>query len=121
MLGNWLGGIDASSIKRMQEIEERISGAEDTIENIDTLSKKMQNIINPLTKAIQEIQYTMRRSNLRIKSIEESKYSQTKGPVNIFRKILKRNYPNQKKVMSINIKTYRTTNRLDQKRKSPIA
>ena len=33
------GVIDASITHRIQEIEERISGAEDTIENIDTTKK----------------------------------------------------------------------------------
>jgi predicted nucleic acid-binding Zn-ribbon protein len=33
------GAIDASIRNRIQEIEERISGAEDTIENIDTTKK----------------------------------------------------------------------------------
>jgi predicted nucleic acid-binding Zn-ribbon protein len=38
------GVIDASISNRIQEIEERISGAEDTIENIDTtVKKKKQN------------------------------------------------------------------------------
>ena len=32
--------MDASIINRIQEIEERISGAEDTIENIDTKVKE---------------------------------------------------------------------------------
>jgi hypothetical protein len=41
-LGKRSGVIDASMTNRIQEIEERISGAEDTIENIDTI-KKMQN------------------------------------------------------------------------------
>jgi predicted nucleic acid-binding Zn-ribbon protein len=36
------GVIDASITNRIHEIEERISGAEDTIENIDTKSKTMQ-------------------------------------------------------------------------------
>ena len=35
-LGKKSGNIDASISNRIQEIEERISGAEDTIENIDT-------------------------------------------------------------------------------------
>jgi hypothetical protein len=34
------GLIDASITNRIQEIEERISGAEDTIENIDTTVKE---------------------------------------------------------------------------------
>ena len=35
-----LGVIDASITSRIQEIEERISGAEDTLENIDTSQRK---------------------------------------------------------------------------------
>jgi hypothetical protein len=41
-LGKKSGAIDASITNRIQEIEERISGAEDTRENIDT-TKKMRN------------------------------------------------------------------------------
>jgi hypothetical protein len=36
------GDIDASITNRIQDIKERISGAEDTIENIDTRVKEMQ-------------------------------------------------------------------------------
>ena len=39
-LGKNSGLIDASITNRIQEIEERISGAEDTIENIDTTIKE---------------------------------------------------------------------------------
>jgi predicted nucleic acid-binding Zn-ribbon protein len=39
-LGKRSGVIDASITNRIQEIEERISGAEDTIENIDTTIKE---------------------------------------------------------------------------------
>ena len=43
-LGKRYGAIDASITNRIQEVEERISGAEDTIENIvSTMSKRMQN------------------------------------------------------------------------------
>ena len=41
-LGKRSGVIDASITNRIQEIEERISGAEDTIENIHTTVKEMQ-------------------------------------------------------------------------------
>ena len=37
------GVIEASITNRIEEIEERISGAEDTIENIDTSVKEIQN------------------------------------------------------------------------------
>jgi predicted nucleic acid-binding Zn-ribbon protein len=43
ILGKRRGVINASITNRIQEIEERPSGAEDTIENIDTTVKKMQN------------------------------------------------------------------------------
>ena len=61
----------------------------------------------------------MRRPNLRIIGIEESKDSQRKGPVNIFNKIIDEKFANLKKEMPMNIQeAYRTLNRLDQKRNS---
>jgi ppGpp synthetase/RelA/SpoT-type nucleotidyltranferase len=42
-LGKKSGTIDGSISNRIQEMEERISGAEDSIENIGKQSKKMQN------------------------------------------------------------------------------
>ena len=39
-LGKRSGVVDTSITNRIQEIEERISGAEDTIENIDTTVKE---------------------------------------------------------------------------------
>jgi chromosome segregation ATPase len=90
-LGKRSGVIDASITNRIQEIEERILGAEDTIENIDTTVKENEICEKLLTQNIQEIQDIMRRPNLRIIGIEESKDSQLKGPVNIFNKIIKEN------------------------------
>ena len=117
-LGKRSGVIDASITNRIQEIEERISGAEDTIENIDTTVKENAKCKKLLTQNIQEIQDTMRRPNLRIIGIEESEDSQLKGPVNIFNKIIEENFPNLKKEMPMNIQeAYRTPNRLDQKKK----
>jgi hypothetical protein len=111
--------IDASITKRIQEIEERISGADDTRENIDTTVKENAKCKKLLTRNTQEIQDIMRRPNLRIIGIEESEDSQLKGPVNIFNKIIEENFPNLKKEMPINIQeAYRNPNRLDQKRNS---
>jgi uncharacterized coiled-coil protein SlyX len=42
-LGKKFGTIDMSISKRIQEMEQRISGAEDSIENICTTIKEMQN------------------------------------------------------------------------------
>jgi predicted nucleic acid-binding Zn-ribbon protein len=60
-LGKRAGAIDASITNRLQKIEERISGAEDTVENIDTPVKENTKSKRLLTQTIQEIQDTMRR------------------------------------------------------------
>jgi hypothetical protein len=54
---------------------QRILRAEDTIENIDTTVRENAKCKKLLTQNIQEIQDTMRRPNLRIIGIEESKDS----------------------------------------------
>ena len=98
-------------------MEERISGTEDSIENMDTTINENAKCKKILTKNIQEIQNTMRRPNLRIIGVDENEDFQIKGPVNIFNKIKEENFPNLKKEMPINIQeAYRTPNRLDQKR-----
>jgi uncharacterized coiled-coil protein SlyX len=68
--------MQASINNRIQEVEERISGAEDTIENSNTTVKENAKPKKLLTPNIQEIQDTMRRTNLRMIDIEESKDSQ---------------------------------------------
>ena len=84
-------------------MEERIAGAEDSIENMDTTIKENAKCKKILTQNIQEIQDTMRRPNLRIIGIEEREGSQIQGPVNIFNKIIEDNFPNLKKEMPMNI------------------
>jgi hypothetical protein len=103
----------------IQEIEERISGAEDTIENTDTTAKENEKCKKLLTGIFQEIQGTMRRPNLRIIGIEESKDFRLKGPVESSKKLRKKS--SLKKEMPMDIKeTYRTLNRQDQKKKIPL-
>jgi hypothetical protein len=115
-LGKKSGAIDASITNRIQEIEEGISGAEDTIENIETTIKENVKCKKILTQNIQEIQGTMRRPNLRIIGIDKKEDIQLKGQVNIFNKIMKENFSNLKKEMPMNIQeAYRTPNRLDWK------
>jgi polyhydroxyalkanoate synthesis regulator phasin len=70
ILGKKSGTIDASISHRIQEMEERISGAE---ENISTTIKENTKRIKILTQNIQEIQDTMRRPNLRIIGVDENK------------------------------------------------
>jgi hypothetical protein len=72
--------IDANITNRVQEREGRISAVENTIENTDTTVKGNAKCKKLLTQNIQEIQDTMRRPNLRIIGIEESKDFQLKGP-----------------------------------------
>jgi predicted nucleic acid-binding Zn-ribbon protein len=94
-LGRRSGVIDASITNRIQEIKERIPGAEDALENIDTAVKENAKCKKLLTQNIQEIQDKMRRPNLWIIGIEED--SQLKGPVDIFNKIIEENFHNLKK------------------------
>ena len=49
-LGKRSGITDVSITNRIQEIEERISGVEDTVEEMDTTVKKIQNIKTPNPK-----------------------------------------------------------------------
>jgi hypothetical protein len=61
----------------------------------------------------------VRKPNIRIIGVEESKNSQLKGPLNIFNKLIEDYFPNLKKEMPMNTEeAYRTSNRLDQKRNS---
>jgi hypothetical protein len=60
-LGKRSGAIDASITNRVQEMEERISGTEDTIENMDITIKENVKCKKILPQNIQEIQNTMRR------------------------------------------------------------
>jgi hypothetical protein len=85
-LGKRSGVINSSITNRIQEIEERLPGAENTIKNIDTIVKGNAKFKNLLIQNIQEIQNTIRRPNQRILGIEKRKDSQIKGPVNIFQK-----------------------------------
>jgi wobble nucleotide-excising tRNase len=61
---------------RIQEMEERISGAEDSIENMDTTIKENAKCKKILTQNIQEIQDTMRRPNIWIIGDETEQFQQ---------------------------------------------
>jgi hypothetical protein len=118
-LGKKSGTIAVSISKRIQEMEERITGAEDSIENMGTTIKEKAKCKKILTQNIQEIQDTMRRPNLQTIGVDENEDFKLKGPANIFNKIIEENFPNLKKEMPMNIQeAFRTPNRLDQKRNS---
>jgi hypothetical protein len=67
-------------------MEERISGAEDSIKNMDTTIKENAKCKKILTQTIQEIQDTI-RPNLPIIGVDENEDFQLKGPANIFNKL----------------------------------
>jgi S-adenosylmethionine synthetase len=94
-------------------MEERISGGEDSLENISTTIKENGKCKMILTQNIQD---TMRRPNLWIIEVDENEDFQLKEPANNFNKIIEENFPNLKKDMPMNIQeAYRTPSRLDQK------
>jgi uncharacterized coiled-coil protein SlyX len=98
-IGKTSGSIDASISNRIQEMEKRISDAEDSIENMDTTIKENAKCKKILSQTVQDIQDTMRRSNLQIIGVYENEDFQLKGPANIFNKIIEENFPNLKKDM----------------------
>jgi hypothetical protein len=119
ILGKKPGNIDASISNRTQEMEERISGAEDFIENMGTTIKEYAKCKKILSQNIQEIEDTKRKPNIQIIGVDENEDFQLKGSANIFNKIIEENFPNLKKEMPMNIQeAYRTPNTLDQKRNS---
>ena len=83
-LGKKSAVLDPSINNRIQQIEERISGAKDTIESIETTVNENEKCKKHLTQNIQEIKNKIRRPNLRITGMEESEDFQLKGPVNVF-------------------------------------
>jgi hypothetical protein len=96
-LGKKSGTINSNIHNRIQEMEERISGAEDSIENMGTTIKENAKYKKILTQNIQKIQDTMRRPNLWIIGVDENNDFQLKEPANIFNKIIEENFPNLKK------------------------
>jgi hypothetical protein len=98
-LGKKSETVNVNISNRIQEMEERISGAEDSIGNMDTTILKNAKCKKILTRNIQEIQNTMRRPNLRIIGIDENEDFQLKGPANIFNKIIEENFTNLKRCL----------------------
>jgi hypothetical protein len=112
ILGKKSRVIDASIRNRIQEMEKRISGTKDSIENMDRTIKENANYKKILIQNIQGIQDTMRRLNLWIIGIDDNEDFQLKGPLNIFNKIIEENFHSLKKEMPMNIQeVYRIPNR----------
>lgn len=94
--GKRTGTTNVSIPNRIQEMEQKISGVEDTIEEI-SISKKMQNLKKLLSQNIQNIWDTTKRPNRSIIRIENGEDSKIKGPENIFNKVIEENFLNIKK------------------------
>ena len=120
-LGKRTETTESSITNRIQEMEERISESEDTIEKINALIKENSKSNKFSSQNIQEIWDTIIKPNLRIIGVEEGEELQIKGPENIFNKIIEENFPNLKNDIPMKVQeAYRTPNRLDQK-KHPLA
>ena len=68
-----------SITNRIQEVKEKISSSEDSIENMNTTIKENAKFKKILTLSIQEIWDTMRRPNRRIIGIDENEDFNLKG------------------------------------------
>ena len=75
-LGKRIATTDISNFNRIKQMEDKISGVEDTIEEIDTSVKENVKARKFLTQTTQKIWGTMKRPNLRIIGIEEGEVSQ---------------------------------------------
>ena len=89
-LGRKSGTIDASISNRIQDTEHRISGAEDTLENIGSTIKENAKCKKILTQNIKEIQDTMRRPNLQIIGVDENEDFNSKDQQTSSTKLLKK-------------------------------
>ncbi|ERE63703.1 Transposase, L1 containing protein [Cricetulus griseus] len=65
-LGKRSGNTDASITNRIQEMEERIPGVEDTVAEIDSSTKESLKSNKSLSQNVQELWDTVKRPNLRI-------------------------------------------------------
>jgi len=100
-------------------MKERISGAEDRVEEIDISVKENVKSKKFQAQNSQKSWNTVRRPNPWILYRKEEE-AQVKGTENIFKKNNRRNFPNLKKGISIKVqKEWRIPNREDQKRNIP--
>jgi uncharacterized coiled-coil protein SlyX len=86
-LGKQTGTINASVTNRIQEMEERISGVEGTIEDINTLVIENVKIVKFLAQNIWKLWDTMKRPRLRIIGVEEGDDFELKAHEYIVKKL----------------------------------
>jgi hypothetical protein len=91
-LGKRTETTDASITNRIQEMEEKMSDLEYTIEEMDTSVKENAKSKKFLTQNIQETSDNI-RPNLRIIEIEEGEESELQSPDNILNKMIEEKFP----------------------------
>ena len=96
ILGKKSGTIDVNISNRIQEMEERISGAEDSIGTMDTTIKENVKCKKIINQNIQEIQNTMRRPNLRIIGVDENEDFSTQRASKYLQQNYRRKLPKPK-------------------------
>ena len=85
-------------------MEERISDAEDSIDNMDTTIKENAKCKKILIQHIQEIQdVSNEKTKPMVLGIDENEDFQIKRSINIFTKIIEKYFPNLKKEIPMNI------------------
>ena len=88
----WKGTTEASFTNRIREIEERMSGIKDVLEEMDTSVKENVRLKNFWNKTSRKSR-TLKRPNVEIVGRREGEEIQLKDPENIFNKIIEENSP----------------------------
>jgi hypothetical protein len=103
-------------------VKDRISELKDKIEITKKKKKKSESKkLKSCERNMQELSDSIKRPNLRIMANEEEEDVQAKGIHNIFNKIITEKFPNLEKALPIQVQeAFRTPNRLDQNRTSPL-
>jgi chromosome segregation ATPase len=105
---------------RLEQAEERISELEDEMAIKGKTEEILVRQLKTCKRNKQEFNDSIKRTNMRIMSIEEGEEVQTKGIHNIFNKMITENFPSLEKTMLIQVQeASRTTNRLDQNITTP--
>ena len=101
-------------------MEERTSGNEDKICNLENRVDHGEKMLRNYEQNFQEIWDNMKRPNLRFIEIDEGTEIQTKGMYHLFNKIISENFPNLKNEMENQIQeAYRTPNVKNYNRPTP--
>jgi chromosome segregation ATPase len=104
---------------RLEQVEDRISELKDKIEINEKTEEMLVKQLKSCESNMQELTYSIKRPNLRIRDIEEREEVQAKGICNIVNKIIE-NFPNFEKVLPVQVQeASRSPNRLNQNRISP--